>query len=45
MHGKIQQQGSATNNQAISLKSLPAGTYLMLIETNGKHLKKSFVKK
>jgi hypothetical protein len=45
MHGKIQQQGSATNNQAISLKSLPAGTYLMLIETNGKHLKKSLVKK
>jgi hypothetical protein len=44
MFGKIQQKGTAANNQAISLKSLMAGSYLMLIDTDGKQLKKSFVK-
>ena len=44
MHGKIQIKGAVANNQAISLKSLKAGTYLMRIETEGKQLKKSFLK-
>ena len=44
MHGKVQQKGTVVNNQAISLKSLMAGAYLMRIETDGKQLKKSFVK-
>jgi hypothetical protein len=44
MFGKVQQKGTATNNQTISLKSLMAGSYLMLIDTDGKQLKKSFVK-
>jgi aminopeptidase N len=45
MFGKIQQKGTAANNQPISLKSLLAGSYLMLIETDGKQLKKSFIKR
>jgi hypothetical protein len=45
MFGKIQQKGTTANNQTISLKSLMAGSYLMLIETDGKQLKKSFVKR
>jgi hypothetical protein len=45
MFGKIQQKGIVANNQAISLKSLMDGTYLMLIETDGKQLKKSLVKR
>jgi aminopeptidase N len=44
MHGKVQQKGTVVNNQAISLKSLMDGAYLMCIETDGKQLKKSFVK-
>lgn len=44
MYGKIQLNGNVTSNHSISLKSLSAGTYLMLIETEGKQLKKSFVK-
>ncbi|MFM7596482.1 MAG: M1 family aminopeptidase [Flavobacteriales bacterium] len=44
MHGKVQQKGIIDNNQAISIKSLLAGAYLMRIETEGKQLKKSFVK-
>ena len=45
MFGKVQQNGTASNNQTISLKSLMAGSYLMLIDTDGKQLKKSFVKR
>jgi aminopeptidase N len=45
MFGKIQQKGTAANNQPISLKSLLAGSYLMVIETDGKQLKKSLVKR
>jgi aminopeptidase N len=45
MFGKVQQNGTASNNQPISLKSLMAGSYLMLIDTDGKQLKKSFVKR
>lgn len=44
MHGKVQHKGTVINNQAISLKSLSPGTYLMRIDTDGKQLKKSFVK-
>ena len=44
MHGKVQQKGTVVNNQAISLKSLMDGAYLMRIETEGKQLKKSFIK-
>ena len=45
MFGKVQHNGTASNNQTISLKSLMAGSYLMLIETDGKQLKKSFIKR
>jgi hypothetical protein len=44
MHGKVQQKGTVVNNEALSLKSLMDGAYLMRIETDGKQLRKSFVK-